>query len=653
MQFRLERMANELDDLEKRGLMEWDKINEIVKQRREFEYRLQRPSPLKKDFLDYIEYEKKLEAYRKCRKRMIIRKMKEEDEKEGGKKIRKKKWKKSLSDSAGIVRILGLYKMAVARFKGDLGLWFQYLEFCREKRHGRMKEALGQVLKLHPKVPGLWIYAAAWEFDQNLNVVAARALMQSGLRACPNSEDLWIEYLRMELTYLNKLKARKEILGENLQTSKPESTEVSQWKEENKDLFMSLDAKNNDEKHESESNAEEDHSEKQNIFWQLGSEILKAVYHEATKALPSSISLRKRFLEVLGSVELAHSEELRIEILEDLKRDFSHDESYWDMMARLEIYDTDTISGEAKHVFSKLKRAFQVYEESLTVLPSVKMFSLFVKFWSDVTNPESTIQKVGIEVNEFSSFLKNAYEKAESAGCLIDELACQYISFYYLQAGRVNEAREEVEKLCDGKLSEAASLWLLRISIELKCLDSKTSSMSKEDLNYIFKILERVLNKLSLSKSEDLWFMALNLFSSHKAYLSRLVKMLEGALARCSGNYGSSISAAIVDKTLQHHGISQARILYKSFLSLPRPGLAFFKHCIELEKNLASNGDNDAIANARRLYESAIQIYREDADLWRDYHSLEMKMGTSATANAVYWRSRKELKETTVFCPPT
>ncbi|KAK8969347.1 hypothetical protein KSP40_PGU003870 [Platanthera guangdongensis] len=132
------------------------------------------------------------------------------------------------------------------------------------------------------------------------------------------------------------------------------------------------------------------------------------------------------------------------------------------------------------------------------------MFSLFVKFWSDVTNPESTIQKIGIEVNGFSSFLKNAYEKAESAGCLIDELACQYISFCYLQAGRLNEAREAVEKLCDGKLSEAVSLWLLRISIELKCLASKTSSMCKEDLNYIFKILERVLNKLSLSKSEDL-----------------------------------------------------------------------------------------------------------------------------------------------------
>lgn len=223
-------------------------------------------------------------------------------------------------------------------------------------------QALGQALKLHPKVSGLWIYAAAWEFDKNLNVVAARALMQSGLRACPNSEDLWIEYLRLELTYLNKLKARKEALGEDLQPLERGSKEISQWKEDNKDLFMSLDTGNNDDKNDkNEYISEEGHPEKQSIFWQLGSMVLEAIYHEATKALPSNINLRKRFLEVLGSVDLAHSDELKIQILKDLKRDFSHDELYWDMIARLHISDVNMTNDEAKHdVLSKLKQAFQV-----------------------------------------------------------------------------------------------------------------------------------------------------------------------------------------------------------------------------------------------------------------------------------------------------
>lgn len=108
-----------------------------------------------------------------------------------------------------------------------------------------MKKALAQVMRFHPKVPAVWIYAAAWEFDHNLNVAAARAIMQSGLRACPTSEDLWVEYLRMELTFLNKLKMRKVILGEDDGTlvRDDKDAEEKQWQDENEDLFMSLDEK--------------------------------------------------------------------------------------------------------------------------------------------------------------------------------------------------------------------------------------------------------------------------------------------------------------------------------------------------------------------------------------------------------------------------
>jgi U3 small nucleolar RNA-associated protein 6 len=92
-------------------------------------------------------------------------------------------------------------------------------------------QVLAQAICFHHKVPGLWIYAAAWEFDQNLNVVAARALMQSSLRFCPQSEDMWIEYLCMELTYLNKLKAQKVDLGEDAKTLQKNDNDTCQWKE--------------------------------------------------------------------------------------------------------------------------------------------------------------------------------------------------------------------------------------------------------------------------------------------------------------------------------------------------------------------------------------------------------------------------------------
>ena len=131
VQFRMERMLDELDDLEQRGLFSRPEIAEIVKQRRKFEYRLKRPCPLKQDFLAYVDYETQLDALRRLRKKSVARELK----KQGNKKLNKSK-----SDFAGLLRIMEIYELALKRYKGDIELWFQYLEFCRQRKNGRMKK---------------------------------------------------------------------------------------------------------------------------------------------------------------------------------------------------------------------------------------------------------------------------------------------------------------------------------------------------------------------------------------------------------------------------------------------------------------------------------------------------------------------------------
>lgn len=144
VQYRLERMTNELNDLEQRGIFTRREISEIVKKRTKFEYRLKRPSPLKQDYLSYIDYETQLDSLRRLRKKSVTREL----QKQGLKTT--KKMKKSVSDFAGIMRILDIYRLAVMRFKGDIELWFRYLEFCRQKRNGRMKKVILTPLKLVP-----------------------------------------------------------------------------------------------------------------------------------------------------------------------------------------------------------------------------------------------------------------------------------------------------------------------------------------------------------------------------------------------------------------------------------------------------------------------------------------------------------------------
>lgn len=183
----------------------------------------------------------------------------------------------------------------------------------------------------------MWIYAAAWEFDSNLNVAAARALMQNGLRACPTSEDLWVEYLRMELTYLTKLKARKIALGEDMGSlvPAPKDTDEIQWRDENKELFMAL---NEDGDVDKKSSSQDGESEgKVDVFREQALNILQTVYGGAMEALPLAFNLRTRFLDILEATELVYSEDMRKKILDDMKRDFSKEPLYWDWLARVEI----------------------------------------------------------------------------------------------------------------------------------------------------------------------------------------------------------------------------------------------------------------------------------------------------------------------------
>ncbi|CAN4127605.1 unnamed protein product [Withania somnifera] len=512
VQYKLERMLPELDDLERRGLFSRQEIAEIVKQRRKFEYRLKRPSPLKQDFLAYIDYEKSLDSLRLLRKKSQI------------KKTGDRKLKKSVSDYAGVSRIVEIYRLATSRFKGDIELWFQYLEFCKERRNGRMKKALAQAIRFHPKVPGVWIYAAAWEFDNNLNAAAARALMHSGLRACPTSEDLWVEYLRMELTYLNKLKTRKVVLGEDKGTlaHSGKDAKEEQWRDENKELFMAIDDKT---ENSNLSNLHDgDSKEKLDLFREQGLSVLQTVYSGAIKALPSSFSLRTQFLEILEATDLAHSEDMRNEILADMKRDFSKEPKYWDWRARKETIDLNNPETTEAMTADQLSRAIQVYEEGLEVVPSASIFDCYAKFLMDVIH----FKNQGSQSSEHFSAATHAvdpvshllvvYRKAETMGCITEDLACQHVSFL-LQLGKVDEARTLAKTFCSGKFSEAVQLWALWFSIEMRFIPNYTPN--KAAISSIFEPLRNVLLKVPILEAESIWPMVSVSLNHSLSYIIR------------------------------------------------------------------------------------------------------------------------------------
>ncbi|XP_071714040.1 uncharacterized protein [Rutidosis leptorrhynchoides] len=649
VQYKLERMVNELDDLERRGLFSRREIAEIVKQRRKFEYRLKRPSPLKEDYLAYIDYEKSLDALRILRKKSLVRELNNNKKSEDGKRV--VKMKQSVSDFAGLSRIVDIYRLATTRFKGDIELWFQYLEFCKQKRNGHMKKVLAQVIRFHPKVPDVWIYAAMWEFDHNLNAAAARALMQSGLRSCPNSEALWVEYLRMELTYLNKLSARRAALGEDVgMLVRDRDPEDKEWREENKELFMSIDE--GDEVYKELDVQNEELKQKIDVFREQGLNILQTIYKCAVEAIPSSFGLRTQFLEILEATNLANSESMQNEILADMKKEFCKEPGYWDWLARHVAAGRNNAKIVNKEFeISCLYNAIQVYNEGLEIVPSSTMFNLCIKFLMDAIGQTGTSQSSIISDSSDNyidpvAHVLTVFEDAQRKGCITEDLACQHVSFL-LDLRRVDDGRNLAEKLC-GELSEAVNLWVLRLSIETR----RIGTPSKAELSFVFDLLQVPLKKISVYKAESLWLMGLKYFSNQKSYFEKLVEISISSLIRDGGSDdGFSLSSAIVNFALQRNGIQSARDMYKRFLALPRPGLALYRNCIEMELNLvaSSAGAKVNLVEVRKLYEAALSAYDQDGSLWQDYHSLESKMGTSETAAAVHWRARKTLKVNATF----
>mmetsp|Transcript_20083 Transcript_20083/g.43581 ORF Transcript_20083/g.43581 Transcript_20083/m.43581 type:complete len:765 (+) Transcript_20083:204-2498(+) len=250
VQFILERMVLPLKDLRTRGLFTPTEIRAIVERRRQSEYLMQRRSAARKsDYLRYIEHEIMLERLRKLRKEKVLMEMKnenrrrleqeDEDDSNDGDHTRNHSNKKHAYQTSGpgdshiLAHIHFLYQRTLKKFHYPLDIVLNYAQFSKEHKSFQMLSRIyAEGLQFHPRESGLWIEAASFEYfgyvaqdyengktkEVHSKVVGssiqnARVLMQRGLRINKTSVDLWLQYFSLELHYVQKLRGRREILG--------------------------------------------------------------------------------------------------------------------------------------------------------------------------------------------------------------------------------------------------------------------------------------------------------------------------------------------------------------------------------------------------------------------------------------------------------
>ncbi|KAJ3775345.1 U3 snoRNP protein [Lentinula raphanica] len=197
VQFQQEQMLDELKDLVDKKIFTLAETKHIMKQRSTYEAALVRRVAKKSDFIRYASYEMGLEQLRR-------------------KRVERLKIPKSpitISDYALVRRQFDIFERAVKRFKSDVGLWIEYIQLAkREGARSRIGRITARALQLHPHVPTLYILAASHELDLR-SPSTARTLLQRGIRLNKESVEMWTEYVRMELGFVESLRRRWGVLG--------------------------------------------------------------------------------------------------------------------------------------------------------------------------------------------------------------------------------------------------------------------------------------------------------------------------------------------------------------------------------------------------------------------------------------------------------
>ncbi|KAI9754084.1 MAG: cytosolic factor, phosphatidylinositol/phosphatidylcholine transfer protein [Chaenotheca gracillima] len=191
--FYLEQSVPELQELERKKIFSREEISQIAKKRSDFEHKLNARGSSPSDYARYAEYEMNVETLRRKRVRRL------------GIKV---------NSHAGQRRIFFVLDRATRKFQGDLGLWMQYIEYTqREKAYKKLGQIFASVLRFHPIKPEFWILAARHAIEVQTDMTSARSYMQRGLRFCKSSKLLWLEYAKLEMSYIAKIAARRKILG--------------------------------------------------------------------------------------------------------------------------------------------------------------------------------------------------------------------------------------------------------------------------------------------------------------------------------------------------------------------------------------------------------------------------------------------------------
>ncbi|XP_043248218.1 U3 small nucleolar RNA-associated protein 6 homolog [Colletes gigas] len=433
---RCEDMIPELEQMERIKLFDKIEIRGIAKKLKENEYKIQRHTKTKEDYLRYIQYLMDL-----------LKLIKQRRDKFGINQ------KKSNIDNIITNKMNHLYKEAIFKFQDDIRFWIAYMKFCKHVQfQNSVSRMLGRMLQVHQDKPKCWHIAARWELEENKNKQTARQFLLRGLHIHPTSQLLFIDAFKLELEEASLDEQKRENNGDSVT---PMITEDD----------MSI-----------------------------GSKRAYIIYQQASKCIKDI----KFIIELLDATkEHTNTEKLQHKIVSDMIQEYAHEPLMWDTMARRELEGlTQPSLDDATMEIDNLKQTSlrdcitscnKVYQTALKKIKTEEMWSLYIECLIEIN------QKGGPLPNFKRKLLKTAFTQAHQAKKLKEKSYLYWVNMLNVEKRDETTEKKLKDILCIATeaVPTSVSLWHARLRYLLV-------SGQEDEAESIFSKITQILGEKSL-----------------------------------------------------------------------------------------------------------------------------------------------------------
>lgn len=237
--------------------------------------------------------------------------------------------------------------------------------------------------------------------------------MQRALRLNPESKLLWHEYFKLELLYVEKIKARRRILGIEEETMTEEQKQVEQdmdmdQDDENMILLPTIIGEESDDENEEQKTVRNMENRTADALREGMKPILQGilatiVYDNAIQAVPEDLEFRTKFIDIYRT--FTNTKKGREHVLETIRRDMGSRPDARAYLAARHLLAESAVSTNSPKYISYQDPAFvpavqaciEEFNNAVKDIPTAEMFERYIDFlrdWQQKVIEENLVSKI-------------------------------------------------------------------------------------------------------------------------------------------------------------------------------------------------------------------------------------------------------------------